>query len=144
MRRCLFVLALVLAACVPRATRHAPPLANTAPHAAPSPPPPPSCGAPRFTTRLRGCVHDSKTGQPVVGVTIVAHQPDGSLQAVITDDTGAWGVDVPGDAVPIDIYYDTILLHAVAQAGVVSEVAIDVPTEPEVIHVEQLPCSDIC
>ncbi len=106
------------------------PIANTAtPDAAPprtSPTGPGHCAAP--AGRLRGCVHDEH-GEPLAGATVVVTSPgEPGPMSAITDEHGGWAIEVDGEVLDLDTYYDDLVVHQVVHVGVDPQ-PIDTPID---------------
>lgn len=96
-------------------------LAAPVPRPAPLPPPPPAADA------VRGTVVDGD-GERLAGVTVVVAQPDGTAQAVITDEAGAYELDHLRlePTTRVTYYYLNATLDATAAEANADDVTIDV------------------
>lgn len=62
--------------------------------------------------KVQGVVSDKKTGQPIVGVTVIASSKT-TTQTAISDDKGFYSIDMPPGTYTVSYYYgDVTLEHA--------------------------------
>ena len=108
--RVIAIAVLCLSACAARVHESAPAaIADHAPQAAVAPTR--THCRPERTLRLYGCVYSTSDGKPVVGATVVVSTPQGAIDAVITDESGAYAIQVYGEIAGFDVYYDTQTVH---------------------------------
>ncbi len=60
---------------------------------------------------VRGVVRDTKTGEKLVGVTVVAVNGRNQSQAAITDDSGAYAMQLDAGTYALSFYYGSITLE---------------------------------
>lgn len=60
---------------------------------------------------VRGVVRDSKTGEPLIGVTVMAAGANNTSQAAITDETGAYTLTLEPGSYTLGFYYGDVTVE---------------------------------